>query len=47
MRAKAFPGEDAASLQTPEAVTPTFVRLAEACLHRQRQVFDLKTGDVR
>jgi NAD(P)-dependent dehydrogenase (short-subunit alcohol dehydrogenase family) len=47
MRAKAFPGEDAATLKTPEAVTPTFVRLAEPACTDNGKVFDLKTGEVR
>jgi NAD(P)-dependent dehydrogenase (short-subunit alcohol dehydrogenase family) len=47
MRAKAFPGEDPASLKTPESITPTFVRLAETSCTDNGRVFDLKTGDVR
>ena len=47
MRAKAFPGEDPASLKPPEHVAPTFVQAGRARLHRQRRVFDLKTGEVR
>jgi hypothetical protein len=47
MRAKAFPGEDPATLKTPEDVTPTFVRLAEASCTDNGRVFDLKTGEVR
>lgn len=47
MRAKAFPGENAASLKPPEAVTPTFVRLAEASCTDNGKIFDLKTGEVR
>jgi NAD(P)-dependent dehydrogenase (short-subunit alcohol dehydrogenase family) len=47
MRAKAFPGEDPNSLKTPEDVTPTFVRLAEAACQDNGKVFDLKTGQVR
>jgi NAD(P)-dependent dehydrogenase (short-subunit alcohol dehydrogenase family) len=47
MRAKAFPGEDPASLKTPEDVTPTFVRLAEPSCTDNGRVFDLKTGEVR
>ena len=37
MRAKAFPGEDPASLKPPDHVVETFVKLAHAHLHRQRQ----------
>lgn len=43
MRAKAFPGEDAATLPAPEAITEWFVRLAEddaphgTRIHAQRQ----------
>jgi NAD(P)-dependent dehydrogenase (short-subunit alcohol dehydrogenase family) len=47
MRAKAFPGEDPATLKTPEEVTPTFIRLAEASCTDNGRVFDLKTGEVR
>jgi NAD(P)-dependent dehydrogenase (short-subunit alcohol dehydrogenase family) len=47
MRAKAFPGEDPANLKTPEDVTPTFVRLAEASCTDNGRLFDLKTGDMR
>lgn len=47
MRAKAFPGENPDSLKTPEAVTPTFVRLAEPSCTDNGRIFDLKTGDIR
>ncbi|NJO34232.1 MAG: SDR family NAD(P)-dependent oxidoreductase [Rhodospirillales bacterium] len=47
MRAKAFPGEDAASLKTPESITPIFVQLAEAACTDNGKIFDLKTGEVR
>jgi NAD(P)-dependent dehydrogenase (short-subunit alcohol dehydrogenase family) len=47
MRAKAFPGENPATLKTPESITPTFVRLAEPSCTDNGRVFDLKTGDVR
>jgi hypothetical protein len=47
MRAKAFPGEDPATLKTPEDVAPIFVRLAEASCTDNGRVFDLKTGTVR
>ena len=47
MRAKAFPGENPASLKAPEAVTPTFVRLAEPSCTDNGRVFDLETGEVR
>ena len=47
MRAKAFPGEDPATLKTPEELTSTFVRLAEASCTDNGRIFDLKTGDVR
>jgi NAD(P)-dependent dehydrogenase (short-subunit alcohol dehydrogenase family) len=47
MRAKAFPGEDPATLKAPDEVTATFVRLAEASSTDNGCVFDLKTGDVR
>jgi NAD(P)-dependent dehydrogenase (short-subunit alcohol dehydrogenase family) len=47
MRAKAFPGEDPKSVKAPEAITPTFVQLAEASCTDNGRVFDLKTGEVR
>lgn len=47
MRAKAFPGEDPASLKAPEDLTPTFVRLAEPSCQDNGRLFDLRTGDVR
>jgi NAD(P)-dependent dehydrogenase (short-subunit alcohol dehydrogenase family) len=47
MRSKAFPGEDPLSLRTPEDITPTFVRLAEASSVVTGKVFDLKTGEER
>jgi NAD(P)-dependent dehydrogenase (short-subunit alcohol dehydrogenase family) len=47
MRAKAFPGEDPATLKTPEELAPIFVRLAEASCTDNGRVFDLKTGTVR
>jgi NAD(P)-dependent dehydrogenase (short-subunit alcohol dehydrogenase family) len=47
MRAKAFPGEDPASLKPPEHVVETFVRLAEPSCTDNGKLFDLKTGAVR
>lgn len=47
MRAKAFPGEDAGKLRTPEEITEPFVRLAEAACSDNGRIFDLKTGAVR
>jgi len=47
MRAKAFPGENPASLKPPEHVAETFIRLAEPACTDNGRVFDLKTGDVR
>ncbi len=38
MRAKAFPGEDPESLRPPEAVTETFVELAEAACTKNGEV---------
>jgi NAD(P)-dependent dehydrogenase (short-subunit alcohol dehydrogenase family) len=38
MRAKAFPGEDPETLRTPEAVTETFVELAEAACTKNGEV---------
>ena len=47
MRAKAFPGEDPASLRPPDHVTETFVRLAEPACTDNGRLYDLKTGEVR
>jgi NAD(P)-dependent dehydrogenase (short-subunit alcohol dehydrogenase family) len=47
MRAKAFPGEDPASLKPPEHVAETFVKLAEVACTDNGRLFDLKTGAVR
>jgi NAD(P)-dependent dehydrogenase (short-subunit alcohol dehydrogenase family) len=47
MRAKAFPGEDPASLKPPEHVVETFVKLAEPACTDNGKLFDLKTGAVR
>jgi NAD(P)-dependent dehydrogenase (short-subunit alcohol dehydrogenase family) len=47
MRAQAFPGEDPATLKTPEDVVAHFVRFAEAsCTHNGR-LLDLPTGEMR
>ncbi len=47
MRAKAFPGEDANTLRTPEDIAEAFVRLAEPGCTDNGRIFDLKTGAVR
>lgn len=47
MRAKAFPGEDPATLKLPEHVVETFVKLAEAACTDNGKLFDLKSGEVR
>jgi len=47
MRAKAFPGEDPASLKPPEHVAETFVKLAEVACTDNGRLFDLKSGEVR
>jgi NAD(P)-dependent dehydrogenase (short-subunit alcohol dehydrogenase family) len=47
MRAKAFPGEPPETLKAPDALAPTFVRLAEVTCKDNGRVFDLKTGDIR
>jgi NAD(P)-dependent dehydrogenase (short-subunit alcohol dehydrogenase family) len=47
MRAQAFPGEDPATLQTPEDIVPTFVRLAEPSCTDNGRLFDLRSGEVR
>jgi NAD(P)-dependent dehydrogenase (short-subunit alcohol dehydrogenase family) len=47
MRAKAFPGENPASVKTPESLTPTFIKLAEPSCTENGRIFDMKTGDIR
>ncbi len=47
MRAQAFPGEDPATLQTPEDIAPAFVRLAEPSCTDNGRLFDLRSGEVR
>jgi hypothetical protein len=47
MRAQAYPGEDPATLKTPEDVTDTFVRLAEPACTDNGRLFDLHSGEVR
>ena len=47
MRAKAFPGEDAASLKTPDDIVPLFVRLASPAMTESGLIYDFKTGEVR
>ena len=47
MRAKAFPGEDPASLKPPDHVVETFVKLALTTCTDNGKLFDLKTGAVR
>ena len=42
MRAKAFPGEDARTLRTPEEVAQDFVRLAEPACTDNGRIFDLQ-----
>ena len=47
MRAKAFPGEDPASLQPPKHTVDTFIQLALPSCTDNGKLFDLKTGAVR
>jgi NAD(P)-dependent dehydrogenase (short-subunit alcohol dehydrogenase family) len=47
MRAKAFPGEDPASLKPPDHVVETFVKLALPTCTDNGKLFDLKSGTVR
>jgi NAD(P)-dependent dehydrogenase (short-subunit alcohol dehydrogenase family) len=44
MRAKAFPGEDPASLKSPEHTVETFVRLAMPSCGDNGKMFDLRTA---
>ncbi|HEY7548629.1 MAG TPA: SDR family NAD(P)-dependent oxidoreductase [Hyphomicrobiaceae bacterium] len=46
MRAQAFPGEDPATLQAPEDLAATFVRLAEPSCTDNGRLFDLRSGEV-
>ena len=47
MRAKAFPGEDPASLKPPDHVAEVFVKLAASTCTDNGKLFDLKSGAVR
>jgi NAD(P)-dependent dehydrogenase (short-subunit alcohol dehydrogenase family) len=47
MRAQAFPGEDPATLHTPEDIAPTFVHLAEPACTDNGRLFDLRSGEAR
>jgi NAD(P)-dependent dehydrogenase (short-subunit alcohol dehydrogenase family) len=47
MRAQAFPGEDPATLRTPEDIAEAFVRLAEPSCTDHGRLFDLPSGEVR
>jgi NAD(P)-dependent dehydrogenase (short-subunit alcohol dehydrogenase family) len=42
MRAQAYPGEDPATLPTPEEVTPLFLELADPRLTANGQVFTFR-----
>ena len=44
MRAKAFPGEDPATLKTPEDIAPHFVMLADPATTENGRIFDVKSG---
>jgi len=47
MRAKAFPGEDPASLKTPADIAPSFVRLAAPSCTDNGKLFDLRSQQAR
>ena len=47
MRARAFPGEDPKSLQTPDDIVPLFVKLASPAHTDTGRIHDFKTGEVR
>ena len=47
MRAKAFPGEDPATLKTPDEIVPLFLRLVDPACQDTGVVFDFKTGTRR
>jgi NAD(P)-dependent dehydrogenase (short-subunit alcohol dehydrogenase family) len=46
MRAKAFPGEDPATLKLPEELVPLFVKLASPDLTETGKLFRFATGEV-
>lgn len=45
MRAKAFPGEDAATLKTPEDIVPLFLKLADPGLTETGKLYIFATGE--
>jgi NAD(P)-dependent dehydrogenase (short-subunit alcohol dehydrogenase family) len=47
MRAQAFPGEDPATLQTPDDIVETFVRLAEPSCTDNGRLLDVRSGEMR
>ena len=47
MRARAFPGEDPKSLQTPDDIVPLFVKLASPAHTDTGRIHEFKTGEVR
>lgn len=47
MRAKAFPGEDPATLKTPDEIVPLFLRLADPKCGDTGKIFDFRTGETR
>jgi NAD(P)-dependent dehydrogenase (short-subunit alcohol dehydrogenase family) len=47
MRAKAFPGEDPATLSTPDDIVPLFLSLADPGFDQSGKIFDFKTGAIR
>jgi NAD(P)-dependent dehydrogenase (short-subunit alcohol dehydrogenase family) len=46
-RVQAYPGEDPATLKTPEDVAEAFVRLAEPACTNNGRLFDLRSGEVK
>jgi len=47
LRAQAYPGEDPATLRTPEDIAEAFVRLAEPACTDNGRLFDVRSGEVR
>jgi NAD(P)-dependent dehydrogenase (short-subunit alcohol dehydrogenase family) len=47
MRAQAFPGEDPAALQPPDALVPHLLRMLSPEFDRNGVLFDLPTGETR
>ena len=47
MRAQAMPGEDPATLRTPDALVPDLLRMLSPEFDRNAVLFDFPTGETR